>query len=229
MGAISKLFNNIGLSFHDIFTSPQALYGLYFIAFFFGMFSLYRVLINKIPHLTGKPANVIAAMVTVISVGGIFYGKNYDELIKLFNGFTGFLLLFLAIGILALLIYYGKNKEGALKWLIMSFGIYISTSILVEPFKAFWVGNTPGGAAGVIFSTLETISEISLIVFIISLIIFIIKLFNFDALTSKPQTEEQKNRGEMKKMLQAIRQDTSEAENYLKELNANLKRMQGAH
>lgn len=235
MADILSLFNLIGTSFSGIFKSDNAVYALYFIAFLFGLFSLYRVLLQKVPHLQGKPANVISFMVTIISVGGIFYGKTPVELISLFNGFTGtIVILLLSIGLMGLGFMFSKERTGLIKTLIMSFFTWVSSAILLGPLKNYLVILTNQNLVakdviGVIVSILDPLSTIALLVFIVTLTMFVFGLLGgSDVFNSKPKSEEQKNRSEMKKMLANIREDTQQAENYLKELNANLKRMQGA-
>lgn len=234
MTTVSELFSKVGEGFNTIFKSEQALYGLYFIAFFFGIFTLYRVLINRIPHLQGKPANVIAFMVTVISVGGIFFNKSYSELIGLFNGFTGFLLLlFISIGFLMLMFYTAKDKEGTLKYFFLSFGFYVSSSIISEPFKEFWVSSKTSGAAHTISGLVSLISTISGIMVIIFIVLLFFKIFNFDPIGKLEnfgkkfeKSPEKKNHEQVKTNLKNIKKETNEAQNTINDLTKILEKIE---
>lgn len=224
MGVIKDLFGKIGENFFGIFTDEKALYALYVIAFFFGIYTIFRILLQKVPQFKGKPANVIAFMITIISVGGIFYGKSNNQLILLFNGFIGFIfMLLLSIGILTLAIFYSNKTKDmpSLRWLIISSGLYITSSLLLSPFREFF--NENQGAPKVFFDILTTIQEISLLVMLITLVMFIFSFLKGGiSSVSKNQSPEKKNRNEMKGHLKGILDETKKSEDLMKRLNDNL-------
>lgn len=148
---------SVGDGIHQIVVGPQTLYMIYFFAFLFGIYALVNAVFqrvapkgngidgNKLLMFSGKPGKVIAFMISVISTGGIFYGgkmgqaRSMEELLYLFNGFGGLLIiLFLAGGIAGVGIYYYlklKNQEDKNLPLIILLGaIYIASSLLLPFF-----------------------------------------------------------------------------------------------
>lgn len=236
MVTISELFIKVGTSFSTLFTSDIAVYALYFIAFLFGLFSLYRVLLQKVPHLQGKPANVIAFMITVISTGSIFYGKSPAQLISLFNGFTGTIVItLLSIGLMGLGFMFSKEKSNILKTMILSFFTWVSSAILLGPLKNYLIvlnnqNLVAKDVVKVLVEILDPVSMIALLVFIVSSLIFLFSLLGGEGsvFTSKPKTAEQKNRSEMKRILKNIQKESNEANNRMTLLGQNLTKIVNA-
>ena len=228
-GTIFSIFDKVGLSFFGIFQNPgTALYGIYVMAFLFGTYSMFRVFLQKIPSFHGKPASVISFMISVISVGGIFYGKSADEIIKLFSGVTGFILmLVLSIAIIAGMYFWSKKHEsGLIKTLIMSWGIFIGTAILIPVFGEFLsvLNSSKDGAGEVILGILTSINELTLFVGVGSLIFFGFSLIKTTAqAVSGTDSKEVKNIKDVNKLLRLMNESAKNSnkhfENKMNKLN----------
>lgn len=250
MSGIFDLFKRIGTEFSGLFNEPLALYAIYFAAFFIGTFALYRVLLQRVPHLKGKPANVIAFMVTVISVGAIFYKRSAAELIGMFNGFVVFLiLLFFAAIIIGVGIFYGKKFENKfVKWLIISLSLWLGISILLPAFVGYWIMDTTvdmridlasdsyrveieritteagNSVSETIAEILYWIKEVSFAVFLITGIVYIFSLLG-GGIKDVRNGSEEKNPGigELRQMLEKVNSEVDKIDNYFKGINGFLK------
>lgn len=138
MSRITDSVINLGSGFSSLLNNANALYAIYFLAFFIGFYAMVNVALQKADHFRGKPAKVVAFMVTVIATGSIFYGKDVVTLIQFFNGFGWFLvILVMAIGFGWLGFYlYNQNKEGNknLAMVYLSLGLYVASSLLLPQF-----------------------------------------------------------------------------------------------
>lgn len=183
MATVSKiveLIKSIGVTLSSVVQSDTALYAVYLFSFFFGVYALVSFLLPKTPVFRGegkKPAKVVAFMIAVFVVGGIFYGtgdqgRTPHDLVLLFNGFGGFLLtLILASAFIAGGYFlYKKEKEQehhSLSKLYFSLAIYISTSLLIPHFiKGGYVFERAPKYFQILGETLETANLISMIMLV---------------------------------------------------------------
>lgn len=200
--SVTDLFGDIGRNLQSFVTNAEVLYGLYFIAMFFAMFSIFNVLLQKVEQFHGKPAKVIAFMVTVIGVGSIFYkyGSAW-ELINAFHGFVNLILvLILSLAVLGGAYFFAfpkdesKQRKQLTQTVIMSWAVYVATAILAPSFgKAFTVITISSSASGVFISVVSSanatgifiykfltfVSSVAFLVALISTIIFGFSLFSF--------------------------------------------------
>lgn len=94
LGMLSSLSGSI----FKIMSNGNLLYGLYFFAFFFLLytilFNLFRFLSDKKgnsnPLFEKKPRTVIAGVVSFISTSSLFYGKSVENVLAIFHGVLGF-------------------------------------------------------------------------------------------------------------------------------------------
>lgn len=142
MGSILTLFNKLGDGIVGLIGSTNALYSLYFIAFFFGIYTAIKFALD-LTHFQGKPAKVISFMFTVITTGAIFYGtgtkaRTAPELLQLFHGWGGFLfILIFAIGFIGFGVFmFNKNKEKNKTFALLTLflGIFIACGLLLPQF-----------------------------------------------------------------------------------------------
>jgi len=176
----------------------------------------------------GRPAKVIAFMITIISVGGIFFkfGQDTTKLVTTFNGVAGFILiLFVSLAVIGGGYAYAfpkdesKKKKQLTQTVIMSWAIWIGVSILLPVFGNVFevvskgsttVLNSAHATASFIYNTLSIIEILSYVVAVVSLIVFGFELFSFgvDSLartikSSKPDKKEKEIK-EVKKLLKSI-------------------------
>ncbi|MFW6285535.1 MAG: hypothetical protein ACOC16_00015 [Nanoarchaeota archaeon] len=132
--SIINLFNDTGEGIYKIVGNEQTLYATYFIAFFAIVYKLLHIGLNR-GNFQGKPANVISIMLSVIITGSVFYSKSPTELITLFGDTLGMILGIIIAGLIVFfsISMYIKNKKlnpnGM--FLLLTFGIYIASSILI--------------------------------------------------------------------------------------------------
>lgn len=188
MPTIQDAWREVSDVLYSLVSEPNFLYAVYLIAFLFGLFALYRGLLQfvfaKQSHLKGRPANVIAFCITVITTGAVFYGKNQTQLIELFNGFLGLIALLIISGGIGFGVYVAikKLEMKALKFLIGSAGAFLITSLLMPQLQdAFNLTQSSSGAAAVFYGVLGFINSLSMFLMLISLIWFIFSLLSHGA------------------------------------------------
>ncbi|MCA9495709.1 MAG: hypothetical protein KC589_02105 [Nanoarchaeota archaeon] len=233
-----ELFNAVGGEFETLFSEPGiALYAIYTVVFFMALFTLIRAALERVPHLRGKPATVISIAVSVISIGGLFYNKSASEAIAMFSSFGGFILMLIfCAAIIGLSVYWGNKVEKKLtKTLIISWGIFIGTSIVlpvfIEYFELTSGGKFSGGAAGVILAVFEYVNMISLIVAFITTLMFGFGLIKggFSGITTgftgfgkNADSPEKQNRDAGKSLLRGLVDDSRNSEDVMAKLNKNV-------
>ncbi|MFW6285619.1 MAG: hypothetical protein ACOC16_00440 [Nanoarchaeota archaeon] len=143
---LTDLFIETGRAINSMFITPYFLYFVYFIAFFFGAWIIINVAIQKVKQFQGKPGKVISTMVTVITVGSIFYSREPEQLLTLFNSFGGFIIILLlgiifigaGVGVYYFLYFKLEKNERKISHkvaiLFLSIGIFIGASLLVPHF-----------------------------------------------------------------------------------------------
>ncbi|MCA9459038.1 MAG: hypothetical protein KC550_00655 [Nanoarchaeota archaeon] len=235
--SITDLFDAVGKEFETLFSEPGiALYAIYTIVFFMALFTLIRAALEKVPHLRGKPATVISIAVSIISIGGLFFNKSASEVIAMFSSFGGFILMLIfCAAIIGLSVYWGNKVERKLtKTLIISWGIFIGTSIVlpvfIEYFELTSGGKFSGGAAGVVLALFEYVNMIALIIAFITTIMYGFGLIRggFSGITTgfggfgKDASPEKKNRDTAKKLLKDLLVDSRNAEDIMSRLNGNV-------
>lgn len=199
--------------------NSSVLYLIYLFSFFFVSYTLIHLGLNKLDQFKGKPAKVVAIMVSVMGVGGIFYNKSTAALVTLFNGFGGFIVLLfvagslVATGIFLFLKYKEKNMKIAV--LALTFFLYVGTAVILPSFFVYdktQGGYVEGGFIGDLFdgnvknnpfmifgSIFNLVNEISLFAMLISLIMVIFDLFGEKDENGKSTRKSNKNTEEKKR------------------------------
>lgn len=143
--SIVTLFVDLGTGLSSIIRNPYALYGIYLIAFFTGIFALFKFIFSKVFKDNLKAANALSFMVTVITTGAVFYGtkqsaRSTTDLLMLFNGFGAFVGIFLlSIGIgLISYNFYSSHKQSSANFakFVLMLGVFAITSMLLPFFIA---------------------------------------------------------------------------------------------
>jgi len=221
---ISNLFERLGGGFLDIYNSEQATYFFLIAGLFWALFVLIHSGLQKVPHLSGKPAKVIAFTVTFMGVTLLVFGKSASEVISLFKGSVGFIFALIFGGIIiASSIWISKKfKDKLHKTIFISTGIYIGTSFIIPIFDQFFNlvnKHLVDGAAANLGSILGTINGGAGLVAFVSLAILIGKGLNIREANKSP---EQKNRNSIKRNLQKIMKESKNSVNIHNKLAENL-------
>lgn len=134
MSRVITALTDLGRGFYDIFSTDQVLYGLYIIFFFWAIFAIYNTLLQMAKPIKGRAATVVSAMITLITVGAIFYGKSVEEALSLFNSTVILIFILIASGALGfgLVKMIQKTENKAIKLILGSFMAFLLTSMLVN-------------------------------------------------------------------------------------------------
>jgi glucan phosphoethanolaminetransferase (alkaline phosphatase superfamily) len=233
---LTELLETAGNQLHGAINTPEILYMLYFITFFFAIFVIVNIAMQKAPQFKGKPGKVISAMVSVIITGSIFYPTNGpEELLELFNGFGGFIfILALSLGIGGGAIYLflkQKEKNFNLAMIVLTLGIYICASLMLPMFfETSTLNSSSPNEGGFIGERTEAFSifgdlllwtqTLSLLVFFIFLIRWGFSLFSDENSTTttkstdKKTIEHKKRINNFKTLLRAIHNELKDTNNH---------------
>jgi len=222
--------SDMGSSLVNFFKSENAVYVLLFISFFWIVFVIVNFGLQKVRHLSGKPAKVIAIMFTILSVSIFFYNKNPEEIISLFKGFIWFVFaLFGSILIISSGVFLSKKFEKkTIKTMIISWGIYIGTSLFLPAYTEFFkdaINNN--GVTNVIYNFLTPINDISILIATIAFIVFIFGLFSFN-LNGIPKSTSRNNPiTKLKEYLKDADEEMEKINQYFKFIGEFLTKKQG--
>ena len=131
---ILDLFKDMGESITEMANTGPIMYAIYLIAFLAIIYKLIEVGINR-GKFEGKPARVISIMLSIMITGGVFYGKETQELLDLFSNIGGFIIILaLSLGITLYSISLYKNhkrRHPSAALFSISLGLYVATSLLL--------------------------------------------------------------------------------------------------
>lgn len=198
---------DLGTSFYSIFSgNAVVLYGLYVIFFSWGLFAIYNKLLQMAKPIQGRAATTVAAMITLITVGSIFYGKSVADALSLFNS-TVTLIFMLIVGGgfgFGLVNLIKKTENKSLKLTLGSFMAFILTSMLVtfnssnDPVGGIFIdvfGST--GAAAVFISIFSIFNLGGLFGIFIGLVWYIFTLFGSVIPSSSSSVEKKKEKDDI--------------------------------
>ena len=233
---LTRLLEDAGNTVHTFMNTPQILYLIYFISFFFAIFVIVNIAMQKARQFKGKPGKVIAVMVSIIITGSIFHPTNGPkDIIQLFNGFGGFIfILALSLGIAGGGIYLftkQKDKNFNLAMLVLTLTIYIAATLMLPMFfdvtnedssttyeKGGFIGERTN-AFNIFGELLLWIQTLSLIVFLVFLIRWGFSLFGDEAqnnsTTKDKKSQEHQNRiNNVKSLLRTLHDELRETNNH---------------
>lgn len=244
MSRLVENFSKLGEGIKELITGTNSLYAIYFIVFLLGTYALFNKLFqDKITLFSGKAGKVLAFMISIITTGAVFYGSNKgeirtsEELLYLFNGFGGFIILLaFSIGIFYLgysnfTRYRESNKN--VSYLFLFGGIYLSSSILKTVFITekmitdLVVVNAVRGYMGYfqpiisepIFYILDYASLIGGVLVFVYLFLVISGLFSNGDTTSTITSRTNKNSEEHDKRIKDLRGILNYIQNDFKDIN----------
>ena len=243
--SIIKGLTTLGAGVKEFMTTEEALYVVYFFAFMFTSFQLLNLVFqggffkngdvygnsSKSPF-KGKPGKVLSFILSIMITSAIFYGKDYTDVIKMFNNIGGFIFIFV---IAAAAIAYGvflfkKNKEEhlTLAMFLLAFFTYIGTSLLLPHFaekysagKVYEYGGSVifGAGSDVVRSILDGANTISYLLMFIYGIVYLFSFFKTDENTDIKKSFSSKDSEIHEKRIEDFKHILNSLMNELKDVN----------